>query len=44
MVKVANPLTAATEPEKKLLETAIKGLQGNISKGVEFAKASEAKL
>jgi malate dehydrogenase len=32
-----------TEQEKKLLEACIKGLQGNIEKGVEFAKNSPPK-
>lgn len=33
-----NILENVTEQEKKLLETAIKGLKGNIDKGVDFVK------
>lgn len=41
-VKATNPLIAASEAEKKLLEVAIAGLKGNIAKGVEFVQASSA--
>lgn len=44
VVKATNPLGKASDAEKKLLEVAIAGLKGNISKGVEFAQASSAKL
>lgn len=36
--KATNPLSNANEYEKKLIEAAIKGLKGNIEKGVEFVK------
>lgn len=35
--KVQDPLEGITEKEKGLLEKAIEGLKGNISKGVTFA-------
>ncbi|RPB07615.1 malate dehydrogenase, NAD-dependent [Morchella conica CCBAS932] len=44
-VKATNPIPTINDNEKKLLEIAIKGLKGNIEKGVEFARAAEpAKL
>lgn len=36
--KVENVLGQANEYEQKLLKTAIDGLKGNISKGVEFVQ------
>jgi len=42
-VKAVNLLSSATSYENKLLEAAIKGLKTNIDKGVEFARAPEAK-
>jgi len=43
--KAINPLSSITDEEKKLLEAAVKGLKGNIVKGVEFvATADAAKL
>lgn len=36
--KVFNVVTSANDYEKKLLDACYKGLSGNISKGVEFAK------
>ena len=36
--KAIDILGGATEREKELLEASIKGLKGNIEKGVEFAK------
>jgi malate dehydrogenase len=36
--KATNPLTGANEYEKKLIDAAIKGLKGNIDKGIEFVK------
>jgi malate dehydrogenase len=44
VVKATNPLAAASEAEKKLLEVAVSELKGNITKGVEFAQSSSAKL
>ncbi|KAL4989057.1 lactate/malate dehydrogenase [Aspergillus falconensis] len=41
--KAVNILDSVTEAEKKLLETAIKGLKGNIDKGVEFAQSPPPK-
>ena len=35
--KAINPLEGITEKEKALLEKAIEGLKGNITKGVDFA-------
>ncbi|RYP62634.1 hypothetical protein DL769_007240 [Monosporascus sp. CRB-8-3] len=35
--KAQNPLTGITDKEKTLLEAAIKGLRGNIEKGITFA-------
>jgi len=37
-VKANNPLSSANDYEKKLLQACYTGLQGNISKGVEFVK------
>jgi len=37
-VKANNPLGSANDYEKKLLQACYTGLQGNISKGVEFVK------
>ena len=34
--KAINPLEGITEKEKALLEKAIDGLKGNITKGIEF--------
>jgi malate dehydrogenase len=34
--KATNPLSSANDYEKKLIEAAIKGLKGNIEKGVQF--------
>ncbi|KAL4877645.1 lactate/malate dehydrogenase [Aspergillus karnatakaensis] len=42
--KAVNILDGVTEDEKQLLETAVKGLKGNIEKGVEFAKNPPPKL
>lgn len=36
--KANNPVSAATDYEKKLLEACYTGLKGNISKGIEFVK------
>jgi malate dehydrogenase len=36
--KATNILGGVTEKEKTLLEACIKGLKGNIEKGVEFVK------
>lgn len=36
--KAINVLDGVTDQEKKLLEACIKGLKGNIEKGVDFAK------
>lgn len=38
-----NILEKATEQERKLLEISIKGLKGNIDKGVDFVKNSPPK-
>ncbi|KAI9834911.1 MAG: hypothetical protein M1838_005446 [Thelocarpon superellum] len=37
-LKATNPLTAADDKEKKLLEACFTGLKGNVEKGVEFAR------
>jgi malate dehydrogenase len=37
-VKVHNPLEAANDHEKKLLEACTSGLKGNITKGIDFVK------
>lgn len=45
VVKAINLIPEINEYEKKLLESAIKGLRPNIELGVEFARATEpAKL
>ena len=36
--KAINILDGITDQEKKLLEACVKGLKGNIEKGVEFVK------
>ncbi|KAH0538728.1 hypothetical protein FGG08_004680 [Glutinoglossum americanum] len=41
--KAYNPLTDTNDYEKKLLEAAMKGLKGNIEKGVDFIKNPPAK-
>jgi len=40
--KAINPLSSITEDEKTLLAAAIKGLGGNIAKGVEFVATADA--
>ncbi|CAN6632977.1 malate dehydrogenase, cytoplasmic [Trichomonascus vanleenenianus] len=40
---VQSPLNSISETEKKLIEVAVKGLQGNIAKGVEFIANPPAK-
>lgn len=40
--KAYNPLPSATDYEKELLKVAIKGLEGNIKKGVEFIQNAAA--
>lgn len=42
VAKATNPIASASAAEKELLKVAITGLRGNISKGVEFVKASSA--
>jgi malate dehydrogenase len=42
-VKAHNPLSTLNDYEKKLLPACVKGLEGNISKGVEFIKNPPAK-
>jgi malate dehydrogenase len=41
--KAINILDGVSQDEKTLLEAAVKGLKGNIEKGVEFVKGTEAK-
>ncbi|KAL9625019.1 MAG: hypothetical protein Q9160_000748 [Pyrenula sp. 1 TL-2023] len=41
--KAHNPLSSANAYEKKLIETAIAGLKGNIAKGIDFAHNPPAK-
>jgi malate dehydrogenase len=36
--KATNPLGSANDYEKKLIDAAIKGLKGNIEKGIDFVK------
>lgn len=43
-LKVYNPLPNINDYEKKLLEAAVKGLKGNIEKGVDFIVNAESKL
>lgn len=42
-VKASNPLASISNAEEKLLEVAVKGLKGNIEKGVDFVNNPPAK-